>query len=177
MYGGSRAPSLLPKYATTYVLHKEAFRQLYIDGVGNFLFEHKKAVYLAIPIFIGSYNISRVKQEANFVKELEYFRFGEMNFHRNDSQNKVVDYCKEAGVHFEYTDFQDKDEETFHNAKNITALKKRFKQNITTVGGNGKAAEKAKKLEEEEAKKREEDASRLVQEAENWLRIEEEEKK
>ena len=26
MYGGSRAPSLLPKYATDYVLHKEAIR-------------------------------------------------------------------------------------------------------------------------------------------------------
>ena len=39
MYGGSRAPSLLPRYATDYVLHKEAVRQLYINGVGNFLFE------------------------------------------------------------------------------------------------------------------------------------------
>ena len=26
MYGGSRAPSLLPKYATDYVIHKEALR-------------------------------------------------------------------------------------------------------------------------------------------------------
>ena len=33
MYGGSRAPSLLPKYATDYVIHKEALRQLYIDGI------------------------------------------------------------------------------------------------------------------------------------------------
>ena len=40
------------------------------------------------------------------------------------------------------------------------------------MGGKGKVAEKAKNLEEEEAKKREEDAIRLVQEAENWLRIE-----
>ena len=49
MYGGSREPSLLPKYATDYVLHKEAIRQVYIDGVGSFLFEHKKTTYLAIP--------------------------------------------------------------------------------------------------------------------------------
>ena len=61
-----------------------------------------------------------------------------MSFHRNDSHSKVVDYCKEAGIHFEYTDFWDKDEETFRNAKNITALKKRFKQKITTMGGKGK---------------------------------------
>ena len=177
MYGGSRAPSLLPKYATDYVLHKEAVRQLYIDGVGNFLFEHKKAVYPAVPFFIGSYKFSRVKQATDFVKELEYFHFGEMKFHRNDSKNKVYDYCKESGVHFEYIDFWDKDGETFHNAKNMTALRKRFKQKIETMGGHGKTADKAKKLEKKEAKKREEDARKLVQEAQNWLRIEEEEKK
>ena len=39
MYGGSRAPSLLPKYAIDYVIHKEAVRKLYIDGIGNFLFQ------------------------------------------------------------------------------------------------------------------------------------------
>ena len=100
-----------------------------------------------------------------------------MNFHRNDSKNRVADYCKEARVHFEYTNFWDKDKETFRNAKNMTAPRKRFKQNIATMGGKGKVAEKAKKLEEEEAKKREEDAVRLVQEVENWLRIEEEQKK
>ena len=96
MYGGSRDPSLLPKYATYYVLHKEAIRKLYIDGVGNFLFEHKKAVYPAVPFFIGSYKFSRVKQAAEFFKELEYFRFGEMNFHRNDSHNKVADYLQRS---------------------------------------------------------------------------------
>ena len=100
-----------------------------------------------------------------------------MNFHRNDSHNKVADYCKEYGIHFEYVDFWDKDKETFRNAKNITALKKIFKQKITIVGGKGKTSEKDKKLEEGEAKKREEDARILAQEVENWLRIEEEEKK
>ena len=130
---------------------------MYIDGVGNFLFEHKKVVYPAVPLFVGSYKFSRVKNVAEFVKELKYFHFGEMNFHRNDSHNKVADYCKEAGIHFEYTDFWDKDEETFRNAKNITALKKRFKQKITTAGGKGKIVEKTKELQKEEAKKREED--------------------
>ena len=33
MYGGLRAPSLLPKYATDYVIQKEAVRYLYIDGI------------------------------------------------------------------------------------------------------------------------------------------------
>ena len=100
-----------------------------------------------------------------------------MNFHRNDSHNKVADYYKEAVIHFEYIDFWDKDEEIFINEKNITALKKRFKHKMTTMGGKGKNLEKAKKLEEEETKKREEDARRLAQEAERWLKNEEEEKK
>ena len=49
MYGGSRAPSLLPKYATNYVLYKEAVRKVYLDGVGSFLFEHKKETFPVIP--------------------------------------------------------------------------------------------------------------------------------
>ena len=92
MYGGLRAPSLLPRYATDYVLHKEPVRQLYIDGVGNYLFEQKKAVYHAMPFFIGSYKFSRVKTAAEFVQELDYFHFGEMNFHRNDSKDRVANY-------------------------------------------------------------------------------------
>ena len=71
-----------------------------------------------------------------------------MNFHRNDSGGKVVEYCTEAGVHFEYTNFWDKDEETFQNAKNMTYLRKIFKQKITTVGGKGKATENKKRQEE-----------------------------
>ena len=167
MYGGSRAPSFLSRYATDYVLHKEAVRQLCIDGVGNFLFEQKKAVYPTVPFSVGSYKFSRVKNAVEFVKELEYFHFGEMNFHRKDSKDKVANYCKEYKVHFEYTDFWDKDEETFQNSKNMTSLRKRFKQNIATVGGKGKAAEKLNMQEEEEAKKREEEARRLVEEVEN----------
>ena len=96
MYGGSRAPSLLLKYATDYVLHKEAVRQLYIDGVGNFLFQHKKEMYPTVRFLLGSYNFSRVKQATEFVKELEYFRFGEMNFHRNDSHNKVANLLQRS---------------------------------------------------------------------------------
>ena len=42
MYGCSKAPSLLPKYATDYVVHKEAVNKLFINGVGNFLFDMKR---------------------------------------------------------------------------------------------------------------------------------------
>ena len=61
MYGGSRAPSLLPKYAMDYVVHKEAVRQLFIDGFGNFLFDMKKAVFPPFPFCIGSYKFTKVK--------------------------------------------------------------------------------------------------------------------
>ena len=58
-----------------------------------------------MPFFVGSYKFSRVKNTVEFIEELEYFHFGEMKFHRNDSKDKVANYCKEPGVHFEYTDF------------------------------------------------------------------------
>ena len=35
IFGGTRAPSLLPRYATDYVVHTEVGRQIYIDGIGN----------------------------------------------------------------------------------------------------------------------------------------------
>ena len=110
MYGGSRAPSILPKYTTDYVLHKKAVRQVYIDGVGSFLFKHKKAAYPSITFKMGSYKFTKVKQTAEFMQELEHFHFGELNFHMIDSQNKVVEHYKEANVHFEYTNFWEKDE-------------------------------------------------------------------
>ena len=99
MFGGSRAPSLLPKYATDYIIHKEAIRQVFLDGIGIFLFEHKKAAYPPLPFRLGSYKFTRVKK----AEELGKFHFGEMNFHRNDSQNKVAKHYREANVHFEYT--------------------------------------------------------------------------
>ena len=105
MFGRSRAPYLFPKYTTDYVIHKEIVRQLYIDGVGNFLFEQKKAVYPPVPFYIGSYRFSKVKSAREIVKELEYLYFGEISFHRNDSEDKVANYCAAAGVHFEYANY------------------------------------------------------------------------
>ena len=85
MFGFSRAPSLLPKYAIDYVVHKEVVRQVLLDGIGRFLFEHKKAAYPPLPFRLGSYKFTRVKKDDEFVEELEKFHFGEMRFHRNDS--------------------------------------------------------------------------------------------
>ena len=62
MYGCSRAHSLLAKYATDYVVHKEADRKVYLDGLGRFLFEHKKVAYPAIPFWLGSYKFSKANK-------------------------------------------------------------------------------------------------------------------
>ena len=125
MYGWIRAPSLLPKYVTDYIVHKEAVRQFFLDGVGNFLFDMKKAVYPPIPFYVGSYKFSKVKSMPDFVKDQENFQFDEKNFHRNDSQGNVATHCALVKVNFEYSDHWDKDEEIFRNACNMTALNKR----------------------------------------------------
>ena len=122
---------------------------------------------------MGSYKFSKVKSASDFVKELEYFPFGEISFHRNDSEDKVANYCAAARVHFEYTNYWDKNEEIFLNARNMTDLRKWFKQNITIEGGKGKVVEQQKKQEEEVAKKRGEEALKLLQEAEYRLANEE----
>ena len=68
MYGCSRAPSLLPKYATDYVVHKETVWQVFLDGIGSFLFEHKKATYPPLSFRLGSYKFTRVKKADEFVE-------------------------------------------------------------------------------------------------------------
>ena len=70
MYGFSRAPSLLPKYATDYVVHKEVVRQVFVDDIGSFLFEHKKATYPPLPLRLARYKFTRVKKADEFVEEL-----------------------------------------------------------------------------------------------------------
>ena len=45
MYRGTKAPSLLPKYAMDYIVHKEAVRQVFLDGFGNYLFDIMKDVF------------------------------------------------------------------------------------------------------------------------------------
>ena len=167
MFGGSRAPSLLPKYGTDYIILKEAVRQVFLDGIGSFLFEHKKVAYPPLPFKLGSYKFTRVKKADEFVEELDKFHFGEIPFHGNDSHNKVAEHYKEANVHFEYTHHWDREESVFRSALNITALRKRFKKKITTKGGKGQD-EQAKA--DEETRKIYEEAQRLSQEAKGWLK-------
>ena len=85
MYGGTKAPSLLPRYATYYIVHKEAVRHLLLDGFGSHLFDLKKVVFPPLPFYVGSYKFSKVKSALEFIKELERFHFGEKRFRRNDS--------------------------------------------------------------------------------------------
>ena len=128
MYGVSKTPSLLPRYATDYVVHKEAVRQLFINGVGNFLFDMKNADFPPLPFCIGSYKFTKVKGASEFVKCLQNFHFGEKSFHRNDSSGKVVEHCAIIGICYEYSYHFDNDEEVYRATNNITALSKRFKK-------------------------------------------------
>ena len=168
MFGGSRPPSLLPKYATDYIVHKEAVRQVFIDGIGSFLFKHKKTAYPPFPFKLGSYKFTKVKQDVEFIEELQKFHFGEMPFRRNDTHEKVFEHCKEHKVHFENTHHFDREESVFRNAPNMTMLMRRFKKKITTKGGKGDEQEKA----EEGAKRRNGEAQRLEKEAAEWIHSE-----
>ena len=71
MYGGAKAPSLLQKYATYYIFHKEAMRQLLLDGCGSHLFDLKKAMFPPLPFYVGRYKFSKVKSTPKFVTELD----------------------------------------------------------------------------------------------------------
>ena len=68
MFGGSRVPSLLPQCATEYIIHKEVVRQVFLDGIGSFMFEHKKTAYPPFPFKLGSYRFTRVKKADEFVE-------------------------------------------------------------------------------------------------------------
>ena len=81
MYGGRKSPLLLPRYTTNYITHKEAIRQLFLNGFGSHLFDLKKVVFPSVPFYVGSYKFSKVKGALDFVKELENFHFGEKSFH------------------------------------------------------------------------------------------------
>ena len=53
---------------------------MFIDGIGIFMFEHKKTAYPPFPFKLGSYKFTKVKQDAEFIEELQKFHFGEMPF-------------------------------------------------------------------------------------------------
>ena len=112
-------------------------------------------MYPPLPFYIDSYKFTKVKIAPEFVKELEYFHFGEKKIHGNDSKDNIENYCSSVGVHFEYTNYWDKDEKIFHNACNMTTFSRRFKKKIKTVGGKGGSSSTAEqqKKEEEAGKK------------------------
>ena len=100
---------------------------MYIDGFQKFLLDMNKVVYPPLPFCIGHYNFTKVKSALDFVRELENFHFMEKSFRRNDVWDKVSKYCAHVGVHFEYFDHFDKNEQIYRSACNMTMLNKRFK--------------------------------------------------
>ena len=71
----------------------------------------KKETFLLMPFCIGSYKFTKFKGSSEFVKELEVFHFGEKSFHRYDSIGRVTKHCTVIGIHYEYSDHFNKDEE------------------------------------------------------------------
>ena len=75
MHEGTKAPSLLPKYATDYIVLKEVVRKVFLDGFGNHLFDIKKVLFPSVPLYVGSYKFNKVKSAPEFIKELGDFPF------------------------------------------------------------------------------------------------------
>ena len=126
MYGRSRDPSLLPRYITDFIVHKKAIRKIFLNGVGNFLREMKKLTFPLLPFCIGGYKFSKVKGDDDFVKDLKAFHFGEIFFQRNNSREKVTEYCVTMKIHYEYLVFFKRDEELYRRSNNLIELSKRF---------------------------------------------------
>jgi hypothetical protein len=67
MFGGTKAPYILPQYATDYVVLKEAVRQIFLDGIGAMLHKQHKASFPPLPFCIGAYKFSGVASAEEFV--------------------------------------------------------------------------------------------------------------
>ena len=159
MYGGTKSPSLLPKYPIDYKVNKEAVRQVFLEGFGNYLFDLKKVVFPSVPFYVQSYKFSKLNGAPDFVKELENFHFREKSFHQNDSQGKVAAHK----VNFEYTDYVDKEEQVYKNVYSMASLSKSLKRKTSGVKGSSSSNPKSNEPEEEAAKKvKEETARRLA---------------
>ena len=153
MYGGTKAPSLLPKCATDYIVLKEAVRQVFLDCFGNHLFDIKKVVFPPVPFYVGSYKFNRVKSALDFVKEQGIFHFGEVSFHRNDSQGKVAAHKETHKVNYEYLDYVDKEEQVYINVYNMASLSKILKRKASGIKGS--SSNNPKPNEQEEATRKE----------------------
>ena len=140
---------MLPKYATNYIVHKEAVKQVFMDSFGSYLFDLKKLVFPSVPFYVGSYKFSKFKSAPKFIKELENFHFVEKSFHRNDSQGKVAAHK----VNFEYTNYVDKEEQVYMNFYSIVALSMSLKKKTSGVKGSSSSNPKPHEPEEEVVKK------------------------
>ena len=144
MCGGSKAPSLLPKYVMDYVVHKEVVRKVFIKGVSNFLHDMKKEKFPPQPFYIGSYKFTKFKGAFEFVKELEISHFGEKSFHRNENSGKVLEHYATIGIPYEYSDHFNVDEEAYIRGSNMTELSKCFKKKIGIDGSKDTNSETKK---------------------------------
>ena len=170
-----KVPSSIPKYVIDYIVHKEASIKLFLNGFRSHLFDLKNDVFPPLPFYVGSYKFTKVNNALEFVKELENFHFGEKDFHRNDSQGKVVAYKAALKVNFEYVDYIDKEEEKNRNIYGLTALNKKLMLKTIEVEdkGSGSSNLESKNQEEEASRKVKEETARILAEGARNLLAEE----
>ena len=132
----------------------------------------KKETFPPLPFYILGYKFIKVKCASKFVKELEIFHFGEKSFHRNDSNGSIAEYCAAIGIHYEYSNHFNKDEEVYRRSNNMTEMSKRFKKEGRNSGSKDSSSAVEKKME-----KQKEEALKLQQAEEERKNNEEVQKK
>ena len=152
---------------------KVAVRQVFLDGFGNHLFDIKKAVFPHVPFDVGRYKFNGVKSAPDFAKELGIFHFGEVRFHRNDSQGKVATLKAIHNVNYEYLDYVDKEEQGFKNVYSMTVVRKWLKRKASGLNGSSNNNPKPDEGKEEAVKKEQEEITQRLAAGENKLLAEE----
>lgn len=73
-----------------------------------------------LPLCIGDYCMEKFKEKEAEVKELECFRFGEINFQRYDSRGIFSQHYKSIKYGWSYTPNIDRDEDKVKSFCNAT---------------------------------------------------------
>ena len=146
--------------------------KVFLNGFGIHLFNIKKFAFPVVPFYVGSYKLNKVKSVADFIKEMVIFQFGEISFHRNDSQGKVEAHK----VNFEYADYIDKEEKVFRNVYSMASLSKRLKGKAFGAKGSSINNLKLDEGDEEYVKKSHEESTRRLAVGEKNLLDEEAQK-
>ena len=87
------------------------------------------------------------------LKNCKIFYFGEVSFHRNDSQGKVAAHKANHKVNYQYLDYVEKEEQVYRNIYRMASLSKSLKRKAPRVKGRSSNNPKPNDKEEEAARK------------------------